>query len=104
MKIENCAKIGKYSKHEIKEKETIAWFAGDMSIRADYIKRNLIKGEIIEADSLGEFAQGSLERSLELLKLNGLQIGKNNEEFGYFIYPPSQKINQFKRLFVYKRN
>ena len=93
-----------YANHEICEDQEILWSAGNMDVRADYIKENLKKGEIIEADTLGEFAQGSLEKSVQLLKLNGLEIGKGNEEFGYFIYPQTQNPEKMRRLFVYKRN
>ncbi len=97
-------KFKNYTNHEVHEDKEMLWSVGNIDERADYIKENLKKGEIIEADSLGQYSQGSLERSVELLKLNGLKIGKNNEEFGYFIYPQSQNPIKMRRLFVYKRN
>jgi len=93
-----------YVIHKVHEDKQTLWSAGNIDERAKYIEGNLKKGEIIEADSLGQHIHRSLEKSVKLLRLNGLEIGKNNEKFGYFIHPQSQNLENMRRLFVYRRN
>lgn len=77
----------------------------DVNKMADFLKEYLKIGEFIEVDSLGNNinSPSRFERYIEILRLNGLDIGRENKEFRYFSYPPISATKKTRKLYVSRR-
>ncbi len=89
--------------HEITSNETWNFGYDNFKYTKDALQEYLKPGEFIEVDRLGRNSPGNLEDSVKRLKELGLDIGNENQEFGYDICPKNQNPNIIGRFCVFRR-